>query len=687
MKKSAILLSACVAMYAQSAELEKVTIEEKINAVNVKNLGSEELKSADLAEALNKNAPSIWLVRRSGIANDIILRGQKRDNINVIIDGSKICGACPNRMDPPTSHIPTHIVEDVEIVEGPFDVENFGTLSGLVNITTKEPESGFGGELNLNAGSWNYKKGSLTLHGGNETIKGLVTIAKESGDQYKDGNGDDFAQQLINYTSGTTFAGNQLLPQYEDMKAYEKTTLLAKIFWHINDNQDLKLSYTANRSDDILYPSSPMDAIWDDSDIYNLHYQIRDLATYAKKIDVEVYNSQVDHPMSIRYRKKSAAETTMFADMTNHLTTDMTGMKVKDTFDIANTEVIVGIDSSIRKWDGQYFKSVSGDYITFPPTSPYAGEIKYSINDAKTQNNALFVRTSTTLGNIDLDFGARYDDTEIKNGGSAQDNDYSALNANVFATMHAGADLTYFAGVGKSSRVPDPRELYFQASGAMNPDAYVGTPNLDQVTNYEVDLGFEKIYERFSIKTKLFYSMLKDYIYINATKTSNIFENIDATIYGAEISGAYLASESLYVDYGMAYKKGQKDDPLEGQSDKDLAEINPLKANIGVGYDYDSSLGAKLDMIAVSDWTAYDADNGEQKLGGFAVINVKVNKSFDNGLGLTLGVDNLLDKTYATANTYRDLTLVAASADVAVDEVMLLNDPGRYFYINASYKF
>ena len=36
------------------------------------------IKSADLAEALSKNVPSISIVRRSGIANDIILRGQKK---------------------------------------------------------------------------------------------------------------------------------------------------------------------------------------------------------------------------------------------------------------------------------------------------------------------------------------------------------------------------------------------------------------------------------------------------------------------------------------------------------------------------------------------------------------------------------------------------------------------------------
>jgi len=685
MKKRMIFLSLSVATFVQSADLDKLVVEEKINTVTIKNVSSEELKSADLAEALVKNVPSMSLVRRSGIANDIILRGQKRDNINVIIDGTKVCGACVNRMDPPTSHVATHIVENVEIKEGPFDVENFGTLSGLVNITTKEPKSGFGGEINLNAGSFGYQKGSFTIHGGNEDIKALFTVATEKGEQYEDGNGDNFSEQVIKATSGTTSAGAQYQPRYADMDAFEKTTFMAKIFGHISDDQDIKVSYTGNRSDNILYPSSKMDAIWDDSDIINVEYQIRNIGKYSKELDFQAYNSQVDHPMTIRYRKSAIAK----GDITNHLTTEMKGYKLKNSFDISNIYVTIGLDTSTRNWDGKYFKSVGGDFMRFPPASPTAGEIKRSIHDGESVNRAIFLKTNSKIGIVDLDFGARFDDTEVENGGTAQNNDYNALSANIFATINASDSLRYFAGIGKSSRVPDPRELYFISSMSPSATTLIGTPTLDQTTNYEVDLGFEKVYDNFSIKTKLFYSMLEDYIYLNGTKKKNVFENIDATIYGAEISGAYLATESIYFDYGIAYKKGEKDDPIAGQSDTDLAEISPLKANLGATYDYDDSLSAKLDVVTVSDWSDYDSDNGEQAIDGYTVLNLKVNKEFSNGIGITFGIDNILDEAYTTTNTYKDLTLITTGTvtDSSVDDVMLLNEPGRYFYLNASYKF
>ncbi len=690
MKKGLLVMSVCAVTYAQSVDVEKIVLEEKINTLSVKNVSHEELKSADLAEALAKNVPSVSLVRRSGIANDIILRGQKRDNINIIIDGTKVCGACVNRMDPPTSHVATHIVENVEIKEGPFDVEHFGTLSGLVNISTREPQEGFGGEINLNAGSFGYQKGSVTLHGGNEKVKALFTISNETSGQYEDGNGDDFAEQIIKATTGTTSAGTQYQPKYADMDAYEKSVFMAKIFAHLSDNQDIKFSYTGNRSEDVLYPSSKMDAIWDDSDIYNFEYQIRNLGLYSKAVDFQFYDSQVDHPMTIKYRKSALAlmpNGKPKGNITNHLTTQMQGFKLKNSFDFMNHAITVGLDTSTRNWDGQYYKDVKGDYLRFPASSPTAGQIKRSINDGETINKAIFVKTSSSYKNIDIDAGVRYDDTSVENGGRAQNNDYSALSANIFATFNMGNALRYFAGVGKSSRVPDARELYFMSSMSPSATQLIGTPTLNQTTNYEIDLGFEKIYESFSVKTKLFYSMLEDYIYLNGTKKQNVFENIDATIYGIEVSGAYLATDSIYMDYGIAYKKGEKDAPLAGQTDTDLAEISPLKANIGIGYDYDETLSGKLDIIAVGDWDTYDSDNGEQALDGYMVLNAKLNKEFSNGISLTLGIDNILDETYTTTNTYKDLTLITTSTDTAVDNVMLLNEPGRYFYINASYKF
>ena len=97
MKKfiSLSLVTTAILLNASEVEtLDSISVVETANSKIVKDVSDEQIKSADLAEALSKNVPSISIVRRSGIANDIILRGQKKDNINILTQLSHIKPSC-----------------------------------------------------------------------------------------------------------------------------------------------------------------------------------------------------------------------------------------------------------------------------------------------------------------------------------------------------------------------------------------------------------------------------------------------------------------------------------------------------------------------------------------------------------------------------------------------------------------
>ncbi len=652
MKKISALSLVCAAVILNASEtttLETINVVEKINMKTVKDVSSSEIKSADLAEALMKNVPSISLVRRSGIANDIILRGAKKDNINILIDNAKIYGACPNRMDPATSHVLANNIESVEVIEGPYDVENFGTLSGSVKVKTKKPTEKISGDINLNFGSYGYKKVSTTVSGGNEYIKLLLSASTEESDQYKDGNGNDFLAQQKNAGAMT---GNQYKTSLANQEAYEKKTLLTRAIINIDDNSEFDLSYTLNRSDNILYPNTPMDADSDDSDIYNFSFTKRELSSFSKELKLEAYYSKVDHPMSTKFRNNAV----MSKEKTNNMFSTIKGAKVKNSMNLGEGELLVGLDTSSRNWKGHFSNNIS----SFTGTS---------IPSTDTVNKAVFTKYEKTIGNVDLEVGARYDSTSIDTEDSTRnDNDYNSLNGHVFAVYNLNSSMKYFAGIGKSARVPDARELHFTGSG---------NDELKQTKNYEADFGFEKHFENGVIKSKIFYSVLKDYIY-----NANGFTNIDAKIYGLELDGLYMLSDSFSLDYGFAYLKGQKDDQIAGQSDKDLAEIPPLKGNIALNYELDNSTFT-TQLIAAKSWSNVDSDNGEQDLPGYAVVNLKYNHELSKNFDFTLGIDNLFDKAYAASNTYKDLTLLATGSSNRI----LMNEPGRYFYTNIKFKF
>lgn len=663
-KKICLSVVCALCLNAYATDLGTIEVSGLSKSKVIEDISKEEIKSADLADALYKQTPSIDLVRRSGIANDIILRGQKRDNIVVTVDDAKVYGACPNRMDPPTSHIVVSNIDNVTVSEGPYNVEDFGVLSGSVKVETKKPKEGFHGDIYTNIGSFNYNKVGGTLSGGNDKIKFIITGSKESSDQYKDGEGKTFAQQLEDKAP----AMNWLKPEYKDMRAYEKTSFMGKTFIKIADNQDLELSYTQNRSDNILYPNTGMDALYDNSDIYNLKYTILGLGKFSKKIQLQVYNSKVKHPMSTKYRKNSGPN--FINELTSLLTTDMTGAKIINDMDFKDGLLTFGLDASKRNWNGYYIGSGTKAGMTG----------KNSIDDVDTINSALFTKYNKDLNKkVNLQFGVRYDHTKISTANTTyHDRYFNSLSANILATYKIKEDIKLFAGIGNSSRVPDARELYFWKS------AMIGTPTLKQTHNTEIDIGAQKDFDSGYIKSKVFYSKLQNYIYFHKGQTPNAFENIDAKIYGLELSGSYDLSEKFYLDYGLAYQQGRKDHPLAGQTDRDLADIPPLKTNIALNYNYNSSTKARVELIAAKSWNSYDADNGEQKIPGYGIINIRAQKTFAKSFEVTVGIDNLFDKTYAISNTYADLSLLS---DGSTGNVMLLNEPGRYYYVNLKYKF
>ncbi len=672
-KKVITLSLACtLGLVAAEVALEEITVETQVGSELIKDVSGEDIKSADLGEALFKQSPSVSLVRRSGIANDVRVRGQKKDNISVTIDGTKVHGACPNRMDPPISHVLTNNVDYIEINEGPFNVEDFGVLSADIKVHTIKPEEGFEGELNLGAGSFGYQKAAINLRGGTKDVRFLLSASTESGGQYEDGNGDDFVGQIDrNIKEGLVSPMAQYQEKYKDLEAFTKKTLMAKMFWNITDNQELRLSYTANRSDDILYPSSKMDALYDDSDIYNIEYIAKDLGRYSKELYIQAYQSEVEHPMSTKYRVMGAT-----TYMTHALTTKTQGAKIKNSFDLANHTVTLGIDYSNRNWDGGYYKNDN----PLPPVK------FHSIWDVDTQNTAFFVEDSIKMGKFTVDLGLRYDTTDIDSANPAQaSNNYDELNGYVLATYHANSTTKYFAGLGKSSRVPDGKELYWVGSMGN----IIGTDTLKNTVNYEFDLGVEKQYENATLKVKVFYSKLQDYIAYNASNTNmmgasvHAYENVDATLYGFDLSGTYVATESLYSDYGMAYQRGEKDNPLSNQVGTDMPDIAPFKFNAALNYDMWSDLTLRAEMIASDTWDNIDYENGEQVLDSYTVVNLRATKNFGKSFEVHVGVDNVFDSTYAVSNTYKDLILLTTPNN----EVMLMNESGRYFYANIKYTF
>ncbi len=669
MKKLTLLSMAAIAALAtEPVTIQKITVEASTAKGDIKSLNADEIvkfsRQSDLGEMLSGALPEITHVRTTSIGNDIVLRGFKKDNLNVTIDDAKVCGACPNRMDPPAMHISSSQIQNVEVQEGPFDVTQFGSLGGAINVVTKDPAKGLHGEASATLGSFDYRKLSATVEGGNDTVQALVGYSRETSGQYKDGDGKTMAEQADGAPAGQRYKAT-----HKNDDAYARQNFWAKIIGNIGNSQKLTLSYFGDRADNVLYPRYPMDAQVDDTDMFKAKYQMFDLGTFSKELLVEAYHSKVTHEMGTDFRASATSATTT---MVSPVDATIKGIRVENTASLSETEITLGVDLSTRNWNG-----TKGNR-----TNPYA---TVQIPDADTDNIGLYAKAAQTFGALDISGGLRYDDTSVDAdqnlSTSAKDREYSNLSANVLGRYHYSNNGSFFVGLGQSSRVPDARELYF-AGG-------IGNTNLNETLNREIDMGVEQTLGNLHIKATLFYSDLKDYIYAykTGTGTNTSYANIDARVVGGDITADYLFNNEWSLQSGIATQKGTKKDAAQldalssaVQTDKDLADIPPLKGRVALIFD-DSKNYAAAEWIAAASQT-YDQNNGEQAIGGYGLLNLKYGTDFGNGFSLSTGINNFFNRTYAVSNSYIGLTTIMEGA-----QPLVLNEPGRNFYATVSYKF
>ncbi len=88
-------MSLSVATFRDTMQVDSQSPHDSLEASELR-----ESTARDLGEAL-AGKPGVWKVRKGGIANDVVVRGYSQDDLTMLIDGARVAGACPNRMDPP----------------------------------------------------------------------------------------------------------------------------------------------------------------------------------------------------------------------------------------------------------------------------------------------------------------------------------------------------------------------------------------------------------------------------------------------------------------------------------------------------------------------------------------------------------------------------------------------------------
>ena len=141
-----------------------------------------------------KTIPGFSAIRAGGTNGDPVLRGMFGSRLNILTNGGVMLGACPNRMDAPTSFISPETYDRLTVIKGPQSVIwGPGASAGTI-LFDREPEQfgELGSRVNasLLGGSNGRFDKVLDTAAGNRLGYVRFVGNQSHSDDYEDGNGD-----------------------------------------------------------------------------------------------------------------------------------------------------------------------------------------------------------------------------------------------------------------------------------------------------------------------------------------------------------------------------------------------------------------------------------------------------------------------------------------------------------------
>lgn len=651
---------------AESLQLEEIVVRGEQEPPREESLSIREVRESparDVGEAL-KNVEGLTYVRKGAIANDVVLRGLQKDNINVLVDGVRLHGACPNRMDPPAFHFEFAEIERVRVVKGPYDLENPGSLGGLVDVVTRRPGPGPGADLSLTYGSYDRFDASVVGSYGAERADGLLGYAHKVSDVPESGDG-----KLITDIYPST-SPNRYRAEAIDSRAYEINTGWGKLGFNLMDKLRTELAYSYQDADHVLYPYLKMDADYDRTHRVNWSLRGEDLSERIKEAALQVYWNQVDHRMDDRLRQSSVGRPRPYSMLTD-ATTRVVGAKATASLVAGPGVFKVGIDHYSRNWNANNYRAM------FTAAAPYSR--LNMIPEVTTENFGIFGEYEWPLAErLVLQGGVRGDLTRIEadqlNGATLIDDstDFFEVSGNLQLTWTAAEGLELFVGAGRGVRPPDAQELYLDVPAMAPAVTWRGNPDLEASVNHQADLGLKYATGRLYLAGSLFYSRVDDFInFYSPSAVLKSYRNIDASFWGGEIGSHAALPYNLFLQVGLSYVEGRNED-----EDRPLAEIPPFAGSVALRYDVDTwffevteNFAARQDRI--------DKSLGEAETPGWMTTDLRAGWNY-GVLSLYAGVENLLDKHYFSHLSFqRD----PFASGVKVPET------GRNFYATAVFSF
>lgn len=609
-------------------------------------------------------------IKNGGTNSDVTFRGMFGSRIKILTDGSESLGACPARMDSPTSYISPESYDRISVIKGPQTVQYANTGSAATVIfERKKPEltaeKPYQGQASVLIGSFGRLDHNVEAVLGDAQKYVRLNANRSESNSYQDGDGHSVPSSWERWNTDLAFG------------------------WTPNENTWLEL--TAGKSDgEALYAGRDMDGSQFARESLGLRFEKKNITEVIQKVEGQLNYSYNDHIMD-----NFSLRTPPLAEMEDHgmkmlmpnpmsmqVTRRILNSRLAVTSEWDQLSLVTGVDSQMNKHGGAMNS----------PTMPSMNKPFQS--DMKFQSYGAFAELTYPLNEDNkVVTGARVD--QIKIDALKLNDERKETLPSAFIRLerqHPEHEVKSYIGVGYVERVPDYWELFSTAHGnsGMSKPAF---NDLATEKTLQLDLGYQQQRGAFSSWVSAYAGLVNDFILMSyhnhptsgghghGASFSASAKNVDATIAGAEAGIGYQFTDAIQADVSAMYAWGEN-----STDHRALPQIAPLEGRVNLRYVQDKyTLGALWRVVAAQDRISLNEGNivgydiNESKAFNTLALNATYNLMKD--VDVAIGVDNLLNQTY-TEHLNK-----AGSSGFGFASNEQFNNTGRNYWARVSMKF
>ncbi|MDR2790989.1 MAG: TonB-dependent receptor [Campylobacteraceae bacterium] len=611
-----------------------------------------ETGAKSLSEAL-RQVPGIvsTFSEEGGTRGGVNIRGFSGIRVPVFVDGIPVFSPYDKSVD--VARISTLDIHEITISKGyTSSLLGANTLGGAINIVSKRPVDGFGGELGAGISSWGGHEESANIGIGEDTFYASLSALNTQRDYYElphdyvpDGNQKPYGYKREN-------------AETKDLQVNFKVGLTP------NDTDEYSLNYLLQQGEkgqpyyaaDISQAINPFLDKWYWKDLDRTSYYV----TTKTNFDAYTISSRWYYDQFYSFVNDYGFEQSYFSD-------------IEETHEYDDRTYGAIIEGDIRLSDDKTFKvSVAQKY----DNHEYFRKGIYIPNEKETIKGQTLSIGAEHSWKFDEEFtwvvGVAYDKnkiTEVKseitpsiNGATKET---STFSPQTILYYQFNRDLMLYGSVSKKSNIPSIRQKYSTEDWRFQPN-----PDLDaeEVVNYEI--GTEYVLNNshlikaaaFYAKTDNFVVMQNDFDWSWGYFTQ--FRNIgEETHRGAEIAVNSYWNDAFTTTISYSYIDANiKDKNVTQNYVTDMP-----KHNIYASVKYSPFSGVDIIPVIRYESERYTSVGSNEKSDGYTLADIRIAYRPIDDLEISGGVKNVFDKYY-----YYDIGYP---------------QEGRSFYANIRYKF